>query len=137
MGHTGPVTSRIDIQQLPPAGLVALGAASGAAIRWAFTTTFDNGVGLLLLNVMGSFLIGWLAGRKPSLARPLWLLVGTGFCGGLTSFSSFALDVARRLDDSQPASAVQATLVTVVLAVLAAIAGHRLAAATGTGQVRA
>ncbi len=126
------MTSRTGIHQLPPAGLVAAGATTGAVIRWALTSIVENGNQLVVLNVVGSFLIGWLAGRRPSLSRSTWLLLGTGFCGGLTSFSTFALDVARHLDNSQPTTALQATAVTVVLAVLAAVAGFRLATTTGT-----
>lgn len=120
------------VQQLPPAVLVAVGAAGGAVARWAFTSVIDNGTGLLAVNVVGSFLVGWLAGRSPSTARSLWLLMGTGFCGGLTSFSSFALDVARRLDNSQPGTALQVATATIVLVVLAAVIGFRIAAPSNT-----
>lgn len=120
------------IEQLPPAALVALGAAVGAMLRWAVTSTFDDTGSLLTVNIAGSFIIGWLAGRQPALRRPLWLLAGTGFCGGLTSFSTFALDVALRLDNGQPLSALQVTAATVLLVVAAAAVGFQASTRAGT-----
>jgi len=72
-------------------GWVALGAAMGAPARYLASHYLDRGwhYGTLAVNVIGSFVLGVLAvhtGNAATLA--LW---GTGFCGGLTTYSSFAV----------------------------------------------
>jgi CrcB protein len=71
--------------------LVALGASVGAPARFALGRHLDRpGVhlGTLVANLLGSCLLGLLTGLAPS---PHWMaLLGTGFCGGFTTYSSFA-----------------------------------------------
>jgi len=71
--------------------LVALGAAAGAALRFALATRFDGDWhrGTLLANVVGSFLLGLLSAL--ALTGHAMALLGTGFCGGFTTYSSFAV----------------------------------------------
>ncbi len=76
--------------------LVALGAAMGAPLRYALATAFDAQRfprGTLLVNVVGSFLLGVLVGAGTT---GHWLaLLGTGFCGGFTTYSAFAVQTHR------------------------------------------
>lgn len=75
--------------------LVALGAAVGAPLRYALSRR--DGVfpvGMLAVNVVGSGLFGAFAAM--SLGGEWWALLGTGFCGGFTSFSSFAVQSVTR-----------------------------------------
>lgn len=79
--------------------LVALGAAIGATLRFHVAHRLDGRFprGTLLVNVAGSFVLGLLFGAGVS-ADGLALL-GTGFCGGLTTYSAFAVqtrDQGRR-----------------------------------------
>ena len=77
--------------------LVALGAAAGAMGRYAIDLFMQRwwisnhpsrvAVGILTANVVGSAILGVATAR---LNDDLMLLVGTGFCGALTTFSSFA-----------------------------------------------
>ena len=85
---------------------VMVGGALGAATRFAVSDGVGRVAGrgavpwaTLLVNVLGCLLIGYVAGqfvgeRRPTLAllanRPL---VVTGFCGALTTFSTFGLEV--------------------------------------------
>lgn len=77
-------------------GWVALGAAIGAPTRYVTTHYLDRiwrgrtwHWGTLAVNVIGSFILGALAAHtKDATAIALW---GTGFCGGLTTYSSFAV----------------------------------------------
>lgn len=78
--------------------LVMLGAGTGAATRYLAGHLLDARFprGTLLVNVVGSFLLGWLAGR--GVTDTAWSLLGVGFCGGLTTYSAFAVrtvDLAR------------------------------------------
>ena len=75
--------------------LVALGAAVGAPLRFVTSTWLDardpGGVhwGTMTVNVAGSFLLGLFTALGLG-EHPLALL-GTGFCGGLTTYSAFAV----------------------------------------------
>lgn len=71
--------------------LVALGAALGAPLRYLIAHVLDRAfpTGTLLVNITGSFALGLLIATEPSHhALALW---GTGFCGGYTTYSSFAV----------------------------------------------
>ena len=76
--------------------LVALGAAVGAPLRYAWAHTLDDRwpVGTLLVNTVGSGLVGFFAAL--SLGEAAWALLATGLCGGLTSFSAFAVQSVER-----------------------------------------
>ena len=71
--------------------LVAIGAAVGASLRYVVAQRLPNRVATLLVNVVGCALLGALLRPSPSTAA----LVGTGFCGALTTFSSFAVEARR------------------------------------------
>ena len=76
--------------------LVALGAALGAPLRYLLASTLDVERfprGTALVNVVGSFLLGLLVAGG---ATGHWLaLLGTGFCGGFTTYSAFAVQTHR------------------------------------------
>jgi fluoride exporter len=58
-------------------------------------------VGTLLINVTGSFLLGVVAGlAMRGIVDPTWhALLGTGFMGGYTTFSTASVDAVRLLLD--------------------------------------
>ncbi|MCW2620639.1 MAG: crcB [Frankiales bacterium] len=68
--------------------LVALGAALGAPLRLLVGHLVPGPRGTLAVNVAGSALLGLAAGSGPS----AYAFVGVGFCGALTTFSTFALE---------------------------------------------
>ena len=71
--------------------LVALGAVPGALLRWQVELHWaDRHV---LVNVLGAALLGLLAGLPAAPRRQL--LVGIGFCGSLTTFSSWMVDAMQ------------------------------------------
>jgi CrcB protein len=77
--------------------LVVVGGAVGASLRYLtdlLVQSRHDSVfpwGTLAVNVAGSLLFGGLASAVATGAAPTWLLslVGTGFCGALTTFSTF------------------------------------------------
>jgi CrcB protein len=79
--------------------LVAVGAAVGAALRFWVAGHLDARwpTGTQLVNVAGSFVLGLLFGAGVS-ADGLALL-GTGFCGGLTTYSAFAVQTRDQTRD--------------------------------------
>lgn len=80
--------------------LVAAGAAVGAPTRflvdrWARHHHRSGTIlGTLLVNVVGSLLLGVVAAVSREPGAPTWLLplVGVGFCGALTTFSTLAFE---------------------------------------------
>ena len=75
--------------------LVALGALVGAPVRYLLSAWLADRrpAGTLLVNLVGSALLGVLAGRATGGAT--LALLGAGFCGGLTTASTFAWEVVQ------------------------------------------
>ncbi len=77
--------------------LVGLGAAIGAPVRFVCGSVLDAADrwpwGTLLVNLVGSFLLGVLSAL--ALGGAGTALLGTGFCGGLTTYSSLAVQTHR------------------------------------------
>lgn len=76
--------------------LVALGAGLGAPARLLAGHTLDRRThwGTLLVNLLGSALLGWLVGHGVD-GRPMALL-GTGFCGAFTTYSAVTVQSVNR-----------------------------------------
>ena len=110
--------------------LVALGAMPGALLRWQ---AGGSATAHLLVNVVGSFCLGVLAGPIP-FRTSLVLLLGIGFCGSLTTFSSWMLDVMRLIQAGEPAWALLLIGLSLGLGVLSAAAG--LALSRGLQRLR-
>ncbi len=113
--------------------LVALGAAVGAPLRYLtdryVQARYGTGFpwGTLAVNVAGSFVLGLVLGLP--LSHGLTALIGTGFCGALTTYSTFsweALTLARR---GERAKAFAYVLVSLLAGLGAAALGAILAAA--------
>lgn len=75
--------------------LVALGGALGAPLRFCLASWLDDDLpyGTFAVNVAGSFLLGWFSAL--ALGEHAYALLGTGFCGGFTTYSAFAVQTAR------------------------------------------
>ena len=107
--------------------LVALGAIPGALLRWQSTVQLGPRLGGsagadLLVNVLGSLVLGFLAGPV-HMRTGLVLLLGIGFCGSLTTFSSWILDVVKLLEGGQPLAATLLVLLSLVMGLVAAGVG--------------
>ncbi len=89
--------------------LVLLGAAVGAPTRYLadvavqrlHATVFPWGT--WTVNVAGSFLLGVVVAADSDWAVAL---VGTGFCGALTTFSTFGFETVRLTEEGEPATAL-------------------------------
>ena len=111
--------------------LVAAGALVGAPLRlfanrWASRDGGDPAAGTLAVNVAGSAVLGVVLGVS---APPSWVvaLVGPGFCGTLTTFSTFGYDVVRLVEERTVARALAYLAASLVLGLGAAAAGFGLA----------
>ena len=89
---------RTELQELL---LVGVGAVPGALLRWQFDVLLQDRD--VLVNVLGSLILGLLLGLP---YRPrVQLLVGIGFCGSLTTFSSWMVNCVDLLGSGQQLAA--------------------------------
>ena len=107
---------------------VAAGGIAGSLARWGVLEALDRPtLALLIVNAVGSALLGVVVVRWPRVNEPKRLALGVGLCGGLTTFSSFALDVAWRLDRSDLSGAAALTVSSFALAIPAYLLARRVA----------
>ena len=99
---------------------VALGAALGAPARYLtdrWVQSRHDSVfpwGTLTVNVVASFVVGVLAGGANSVSPALALAVGTGFCGALSTYSTFSYETLRLLETRARFLAVANVLVALL-----------------------
>jgi len=87
-----------------PVTLIAIGGAVGSNARYWIGLWFRSQPwaqefmwGTFVVNLSGSLLLGVVAALFKDRAGPGFLLLGTGFCGGYTTFSTFSLEVAEAI----------------------------------------
>ncbi|KRV80942.1 fluoride efflux transporter CrcB [Pseudomonas citronellolis] len=104
-----------------PVLAIALGAAIGALLRWYLGLKLNSLMpnvppGTLAANLIGGYIIGVAVAYFASAQgiAPEWrLLIITGFCGGLTTFSTFSAEVVTLLQEGRLAWAMGAVAVHV------------------------
>lgn len=114
-----------------PAAAISFGAAAGALMRWQLGVRLNSLLpsippGTLAANLIGGYIIGLAIAyfAQASNIAPEWrLLIITGFCGGLTTFSTFSAEVVTLLQDGRLALAAGAVSIHVVGSLLATLAG--------------
>jgi len=85
---------------MKPLLLVFLGGGLGSTLRYGLGKYFNSAVsgfpyGTFAANILGSLLIGIILGiaaKNDSISQNTMLLIATGFCGGFTTFSTFAYE---------------------------------------------
>lgn len=116
--------------------VIGLGGALGAVARYGLSTWIEFTVrnqalpwGIMACNVLGSFLVGLLAGLwmhrfdAGPLCRAFWII---GLLGGFTTFSSFSLDTVSLLLAGDVVRAVTHVLLTVMICIAATLIGFVL-----------
>ncbi|MFN2625759.1 MAG: fluoride efflux transporter CrcB [Mycobacteriales bacterium] len=117
-------------------GLVAAGAV-GAPARYLLDAAVQGRTdgafpwGTLAINASGSLVLGFVTGLGLYHALPAAprLVIGTGFCGAYTTFSTFTFETVRLAEGGALNEAVRNVVATVVVGGLAAALGLALAAA--------
>ncbi len=97
-----------------PVLAISLGAALGALMRWQLGVRLNGFLpgmppGTLAANMIGGFVIGLAIAyfaQSPTLPPEWRLFIVTGFCGGLTTFSTFSAEVVTLLQEGQMAWAM-------------------------------
>ena len=106
---------------------VALGGASGSVLRYLISKWIapHYSWGTLTVNLLGSLLIGILVGfvQKGVLSIEMKLLLITGFCGGFTTFSTFASEALSMLKVGDTLLMALYTGASVILGILAVYVG--------------
>jgi len=122
--------------------LLALAGGLGAVARFVLDGTVTaalarrgggarHPVGTTLINLSGSFLLGLVAGLVAGrlLAEPAALVLGTGFLGGYTTFSTAAYETVRLAEQRRWAAALAHGLGQVVVATALAALGYLVGSA--------
>lgn len=119
--------------------LVSVGGGLGAVVRFLTDAWLSRNhprvpVGTLVINLSGSLLLGFLVGWLGSGdgASGTWLAVlGTGFCGGYTTFSTASVEVVRLWVTEGQVGGWAYALATLIGSVVAAAAGLLLGGLLG------
>jgi CrcB protein len=115
--------------------LVMAGGSAGSLLRYLtgrvvppVLTGTPFPVAILLVNVGASAVLGAVAGWAVSrtMGDDIKLLVGVGFCGGLSTFSSFSYDTAILIQNGRAGTALLNIVLNVVLCLLASFGGLTL-----------
>jgi CrcB protein len=132
--HPGPVIAVVAV-----GGAIGASARYGAALLWPtagdafpWTTLAVNAAGCAAIGVLMVLITE--AWSVHHLVRPFF---GTGILGGFTTFSTYATDIRRLIDDGHPRTALAylaLTLVAALAAVWAAAAATRWAMARSRGE---
>jgi fluoride exporter len=114
-----------------PALAISFGAAAGALLRWQLGVRMNSlfpilPLGTLAANLVGGYIIGLAIAyfaEAPHIAPEWRLLIITGFCGALTTFSTFSAEVVTRLQQGQLVWAIGAIAIHVVGSLMMTLAG--------------
>jgi fluoride exporter len=117
--------------------LVLLGGAVGAPLRYLtdllVQSRHDTVLpwGTLSVNVAGSLVLGATAAAVSAHGAPAWVLtlVGTGFCGALTTFSTFGFETVRLVEDGSWSEALGNVALSIAAGLGACAAGWTLVGA--------
>lgn len=107
--------------------LVFIGGGVGALMRYGVTAVassfgWHGRMATLLVNIVGSFLLGWIATRYSAPIQrdnSIRLLLAVGLCGGFTTFSTFSMDTVTLLKNGAWLQALGYVFLSLILSFLA------------------
>lgn len=109
---------------------IALGSVIGAWLRWGisvrFNRVFENiHLGTVIVNLIGAFIIGFAVSffSNSSINPNYKLFVVTGFCGALTTFSTFSIEVVELLQSSKLEYAISTIAIHVIGSLIFSLLG--------------
>lgn len=116
---------------LKPVLAIAFGSVLGGLLRWGLGLKFNNLLphippGTLTANLVAGYIVGLAVAyfaQAPQLSPEWRLLIITGFCGGLSTFSTFSAEIANLLQRGLYSWAASAIVIHVAGSVLMTLAG--------------
>ena len=110
---------------------IAIGASCGAVLRWGLGLKLNAlfpaiPMGTLGANLLGGYIVGLAVAyfaQTPGLSPEWRLLIITGFCGGLTTFSTFSVEIVTLLQQGRMLVAMSAIGIHVMGSLLMTLAG--------------
>lgn len=121
-----------------PIFFIVAGGGLGALARWWIYENAkkwlsimpDVPLGTFIANIIGSLFLGYLAGRwlYGHLSSSLWFFFATGFCGGLTTFSTFILEIYQLHQKFSAATALMYVSASIITGFVFLWLGMKLAA---------
>ncbi len=114
-----------------PVFAISAGAACGALLRWQLGVRLNSlfpalPPGTLAANLIGGYIVGLAIAclaQAPNLAPEWRLFIITGFCGGLTTFSTFSAETVSHLQEGRWAWALGSIAVHVIGSLAMTLAG--------------
>ncbi len=111
--------------------VVFLGGGIGSILRFLISKTFNGYsnnffLGTFLVNIIGCLLIGFILGMSSKnnyLTQNQTLLLSTGFCGGFTTFSTFAFEEYSFLKTGDLFHFSLYTILSIALGIIAVVIG--------------
>lgn len=101
-------------------GVIAIGGMAGSLARWGIASAMDESSfpwATLVVNYVGTLLLALLLVYAQEHPAPKWWwrpLLGTGFCGGFTTYSAFAVQVDGYLNAGQSGRAIAYILASLI-----------------------
>ena len=109
---------------------IALGSVIGAWLRWGislrFNRVFENiPFVTVIVNLIGAFIIGLAVSffSNSSISTNYKLFVVTGFCGALTTFSTFSIEIVELLQASKLEYAISTIAIHVIGSLIFTVLG--------------
>jgi CrcB protein len=115
--------------------LIFVGGGIGSTLRYLISGYLNSSetqlyLGTFLVNVIGCLLLGLLLGlslKENTLSHEAYLLLGIGFCGGFTTFSTFGVEMFTLLREENYAMLFRYTGGSLVIGLLCVVLGFWLA----------
>ena len=113
--------------------LVGLGGSIGSMVRflvWYFFKSPQFPVSTLLVNIVGSLVIGMVIGlsiKDPGFSNNWKLFLATGICGGFTTFSAFSAENLQLMQDGKTFLSMVYITISIIAGIAATWLGFKIA----------